>query len=446
MLFDTLAPEGKSVKDAPTALGYHRSNAFIRISNLSLAARRLVDVSYFFVATTPEIKPEYRIDYGLFKWLLSTTSENRTFLKKLIRQVQAAAIELNEGATNNEPWGAVPLMGEAFLVGGEFIFSLSERLQKVIKNPEAAHFLSLSYVFSSFYSRILYDHIQPYMKEGMTPWIELDNLRELLECDQNKTYKEFKFFQGKILKGAIAEIVSVTGLNISMLTQSIPGSKKIGHVRFKWEPTTHKTEHQLALVLLKQTYDTLRQEFGLNQADFDIITKNRTDYTDERIQQAMEYTRHKAQAGQIKKRVAGYFMKTLQEGYIIGSLDQEIAARAQVSTEEATRTRKQHDQAAQNSETKLSTKQRKDAESGWAAYDQLAKEEKELLSTEFCNLSHASMLAKRLEIPIEQLKHHLHDPTISTSFGNFVATKLQKASRTKKGDDTQNLFNAGNGD
>lgn len=440
MLFDTLAPEGKGVIEAPTALGYHRSNAFIRISNLSLAARRLVDVSHFFVATTPGIQSEYRVDYGLFKWLLATTSENRTFLKKLIRQVQAAAIELNEGATREEPWGAVPLMGEAFLIGGEFIFSLSERLQKAIKNPEAAHFLSLRYVFTSFYSKILYDHVQPYLKEGITPWIELDKLRELLECNQNKTYQEFKHFQAKVIKVGLTEIATVTGMTITLLTQSIPGSKRVGQVRFKWEPTEQNTEQKLALILLKNTYETLRTEFGLSQTDFDQITKNRTIFTDERIQQAMDYTRHKVQANQVKKRVGGYFMKALQESYVIGTLDQEIAARASANAQESARVRKQNNQVVQDSETKLSAKQVKESATGWASYNALGLEEQQILAEEFCKLSHASMLAKRLDVPIGELKDHLNDPSISSSFGQFVATKLHTASRKKKGDDTMNLF------
>jgi hypothetical protein len=165
----------KSVAEAPAALGYRRSNAFIGISDVSLAARRLIDVSFFFVASVPELHKEYRIDYGLFKWLLATTSENRSFVKKLIRQAQGAAILLNEGTGQEERWGSVPLMGEAFIAGGEFIFSVSDRLQKAIKNPEAAHFLSLRFVFTSLYSKILYDHFQPFMKRGLPLGLTLTN-------------------------------------------------------------------------------------------------------------------------------------------------------------------------------------------------------------------------------------------------------------------------------
>jgi hypothetical protein len=53
------------------------------------------------------------------------------------------------------------------------------------------------------------------------------------------------------------------------------------------------------LIVLKNTYETLRTEFGLSKSDFDQIIKNREIYTDERIQQAMDYTYHNA-AGAIK--------------------------------------------------------------------------------------------------------------------------------------------------
>jgi hypothetical protein len=68
-------------------------------------------------------------------------------------------------------------------------------------------------------------------------------------------------------------------------------------------------------------------------------------------------------------------------------------------------------------------------------------DDKELLVHQFCNQQHSSMMAKRLNIPAEALKDHLHDPTVSTSFGVFVANKLQLAKKSRKGDDSLNLFN-----
>ncbi len=125
-LFEDFAPRGQSVMEAPKDLGFRRSNAFVKIIDLSLAGRRLIDVAYFLVAEDQEVHREYRVDVGLFKWLLATTSNNRRHLSKLVREAQKAAIELNEidvEDPSKDRWGAVPLMGSAFIEKGEFILS-----------------------------------------------------------------------------------------------------------------------------------------------------------------------------------------------------------------------------------------------------------------------------------------------------------------------------------
>jgi hypothetical protein len=445
VLFETLAPEGKSVDSAPRALGFRRSNAFVRIVDLSLAGRRLIDVAYFLVAAEPEVKSEYRVDFGLFKWLLATTSDNRAHIKKLIREAQKAAIELNGPDVQNEPaqpWGSVPLMGPAYIAGGEIIFELPERLQKAIKNPEATHFLSLRYVFKSIYSKILYDRLQPYMDEGMTPWFELDPLREWLECEK-KTYSLFKHFRNKVLDVAVNEIAEITGLKVVMVTQNVPGSKKIGKVRFKWDAGHQTDEQKTAFVVLRNTYDTLRQEFALNQADFDEIVRNRATYTDDLIQQAMEYTRHHVKAGVVKLRAGGYFMKALREGYLIGSLDKEIHARREAVVQASKGGQKAKEQREAAGESDFTARQKRESVQGWEAYKALTSDDQATLAQEFCKLPTSSMLARRLEIEISSLRDHLEDQRVSTSFGIFVVGRLQRAEKAARGDASGNLFNEG---
>jgi hypothetical protein len=121
--------------------------------------------------------------------LLGTTSDNRAHIKRLIREAQMAAIELNGTeiqSDNTYPWGSIPLMGTARISNGRFIFDLAEELQLVIRDP-ATHFLALRYVFKSVYTKILYDRLQPYMQEGATPWFGLETLRIWLECNKKRT-------------------------------------------------------------------------------------------------------------------------------------------------------------------------------------------------------------------------------------------------------------------
>ena len=442
VLFESLAPEGRGVNEAPKALGFRRSNAFVRIVDLSLAGRRLIDVAYFLAASEPEFKKEYRVDYGLFKWLLATTSDNRAHVKKLIREAQKAAIELNgpdEQDDNTIPWGAVPLMGSAFIDNGEFIFELSERLQKAIKNPQASHLLSLRYVFKSIYSKILYDRLQPFMDDGLTPWFDLESLRVWLECDK-KTYKVFKHFRGRVLDVAVNEIADVTGLKIVMVTQNVPGSKSIGHVRFKWEDAQHKDDKNVAFVVLRNTYEILRTEFGLNQSEFEEITKNRVVFTDERIQQAIEYTRTQAAAKKIRIRAGGYFMKALREGYLIGSIDKQIKEQALETEEISRQSSKTKTVRETNADKEFTARQYKESLLGWEAFNILSPEEQLGLKYKFCKLPTSPMIARRLNLSIEELSNHLSNPAVSTSFGCFVANRVHKASKQSKGSDSGNLF------
>lgn len=434
-LFEDLAPRGESVEKAPKDLGFRRSNAFIKISDLSLAGRRLVDVAYFLVAEDPELRKEYRVDYGLFKWLLNTTSNNRRHLTKLIREAQRAAIILDaidvEDATKDR-WGSVPLMGPAFVENGEFIFELAERMQRAIKNPKAFHFLSLRYVFESVHSKVLYDRLQPYMDDGITPWFELQALREWMECDK-KTYQLFKHFRSKVLDPAITEIRTVTGLNIEMLTMNVPGSKRIGQARFRLTESRKPDEQKTAFIVLRALYETLRKEFALNQDEFNEIITNREVYTDERIQQAIDYTRHNVALGKVKLRAGGYFMKSLREGYLLGELDKQIhqrkvdasAAQQAVVTELAEREVRMRAAAAE--------REQRDIELGWATYGKLGPEEQTALVQEFCGSPAAKILARVIKVEPRDLPDLLAtNAQARNNFGTFVAGRVQKAAKAAR--------------
>ncbi|MYM92757.1 replication initiation protein [Duganella vulcania] len=447
LLFENLAPQGKSVTEAPTSLGFQRSNAFVRIVDLSLAARRLLDVAYFIVATDPEIQKIYRVDAGLFKWLLSTTTENRAHLKKLIREAQRGAIEINgpdiidadTGEDHSKDWGSVPLMGPAFLAGGEFVFELAERLQIAIKNPKHSHFLSMRYVFKSIFSKILYDQLQPFIEEGITPWFDLETLRVWLQCEK-KTYNVFKYFRSKALDVAIDEINEVAKLGLELITQNVPGSKKIGQVRFKWDTSKKATEQNVEFIVLRKTYETLKSEFALNGSEIEEIIKNRDIFTDERINSAMEYTRHQVKAGKVKLRAGGYFMKALREDFRLGSLDKEIhernaAAIAQGKQGTANKTARE-----QKSDQETTAKQLKQAALGWDAFELLEDDNKAAIVREYCSQQTSEFLARRLDIEPSELPNHLTNPIVHTSFGSFVALKVQKANKAAKGDSSMNLF------
>jgi plasmid replication initiation protein len=436
-LFEDYSPRGDSVTNAPNDLGFRRSNAFVKIVDLSLAGRRLVDVAYFLVAEDSETRREYRVDFGLFKWLMCTTSNNRRHLTKLIREAQKAAIELTEVDVNDparERWGAIPLMGAAFVDSGEFIFSIDDRLQRAIKNPTASHFLSLRYVFRSIHSKVLFDRLQPFMADGVTPWFEVGALRAWMDCEK-KTYDLFKHFRNKVLDPAISEIREVTGVQVEMLTNNVPGSKRIGQLRFRLQASQPSDAQKTVLIVLKSLYETLRKEFALTQDEFNEIITNRSVFTDERINQAIEYTRHNVKIGKVKLRAGGYFMKALREGYLLGELDKQIHQQS-LALESAQQTATQHAEAREERlEAAAETRARQEADFGWACYSELTADEQSDMVGAFCRSQAARLVARRIKVEAKDLPSHLNDAGVRRAFGAFVAGKAKRATRAAHADD-----------
>lgn len=436
-LYTDLSLRDEGVDKAPAELGFRRSNAFVKIVDLSLSGRRMVDVAHFIASEDETIHKEYRVDLGLFRWLMATSSRNLRHIDKLIREAQQAAIELNEidvEDSSKDRYGRVPLMGPAFVGNGEFTFELSERLQRVIKNPQASHFLSLKFVFKSVHSKVLYDRVQEFLDDGVTPWFEVQALRVWMECEK-KTYDQFKHFRNKVLELAVAEIRDVTGLDIVILTQNLPGTKRVGQVRFRLTKASEpKNEQKVEFIVLRHLYETLRKEFALNQSEFDEIIKSREIYTDERIQQAIDYTRHNVNQGKVKLRAGGYFMKSLKEGYLLGDLDRQIhlksseAGAAKAAAEQAAAERAEQERATALARDKAM------ADYGWAAYKLLPPEQQANFLTEFCQSPAANMLARSLDAGASaaDLGDYLDDPKVRSSFGTFVAARVHQAAKGAK--------------
>ncbi|CAH2806302.1 MAG: hypothetical protein CBHOC_4610 [uncultured Caballeronia sp.] len=437
-LFDDLAARGESIESAPKELGFRRSNAFAKIVDLGLAARRLVDVAYFLVAETSDVREQYRVDYGLLRWLMCTTSQNRRHLEKLVEEAQKAGIVLSEVDVNDSEhrrWGRIPLMGSAFIVNGEFVFKVDKDLQAAIKKPSAFHFFSLRYVFASIHSKILFDRLTPYLEDGITPWFELDLLRVWMDCANKETYAEFKHFKAKVLNRAISDIKAVTGIYLEMDTKNVPGSKRVGQVRFALQDQQPHDAQKTAFLILKSLYETLQQEFGLNQTEINEIITKRDQFTDEKINKAIEYTRFKIREGKVTRRAAGYFMKALREGWMLGELDKQIKQQADrnesnrmIAAREA-ETRDEHLQAAANERA------RTEIEHGWKHFNRLPEDAQNELVEAFCSSQAANLAARRIKVQRSELLAHLLDANVHGAFGSFVASNVKRAARANRDSD-----------
>lgn len=324
-LFDELLPMGVTIAESPSEIGFRRHKILVDIVELGLVSRRALDAAFFIVAQQAQIQSKYDVELSYFKWLMTYNSNNRRHLRSVFRDLQKSAIE-GESGSELENWGSIPLMGKVAINGGRLLFEMDAKLQQLIKDPQQAPFLSLrvSNVFTSNYARALYDHLLNYCDIGETEWLDLETTRVWTDAD-TKAFHEFKYLKRTVLDPAVRQINEVSNLNVSYRTNNVPGSKKVGAVRFNVE---RKTENPLltSKLGLAELYETLRNEFGLSPQNFDEIMENRENWTDDWINEAVEFTRFSIKRKKVKHSVSGFLMHALRNNLRVGTADIEVAA------------------------------------------------------------------------------------------------------------------------
>lgn len=326
-LFEDADVEGLPVESARSDVGFARKNVLIRIVDLGVAARRLIDAAYFIVAQDEHIRDLYDVELDYFKWLMRYSSRNNAHLEQVITEAQRALIQATTApeADGSKPFGSVQLIGRISYVGGRFQFRVPPDLIGIIRGPGKSHWLSLriTSLFTLSYARVMYDHLLPYADEGLTDWFTLDELRSWQGVIGVKA-QEFKYFKRDWLAPAVDQINDVSDLALSYETRNEPGSRKIGRLRFRIarkemaERLLHTHEQAQAL------YQTLKQEFGLSSSQLNQIAADRETYTDERLEQAVERTRFSLKLGKVSKSPAGFFMKALKEGWIVSDAERQM--------------------------------------------------------------------------------------------------------------------------
>lgn len=386
-LFDDAQAEDLPVETARSDIGFARKNVLIRIVDLGMVARRLIDAAYFIVAQEERVRDLYDVELDYFKWLMRYSSRNNAHLEQVITEAQRALIQATTTADANgeKPFGSVQLIGRISYAGGRFQFRVPPDLVGIIRGPGKSHWLSLriTSLFTLSYARVLYDHLLPYADEGVTDWLTLDELRSWQGAMGAKA-QEFKYFKRDWLSPAVEQINEVSDLTLSYETRNEPGSRKIGRLRFRIERkdmaerVLHTHEQAQAI------YVALKQEFGLSSAQLNQIAAERDTYTDERLEQAIERTRFSLKLGKVSKSPAGFFMKALKEGWIISDAERKmieiqqnlvLTEQREVEAKEQVQTRTALGLAAQD--VHAQDRRVDEIRRGWEAYEAAAPRQRE---------------------------------------------------------------------
>jgi hypothetical protein len=329
-LFEDMS--GQPIDEATKEIGFKRNNLFVAISGLGLAPRRFIDAAYFIAAQDPSPRDYYDVDLNYFKWLMRYESRNIRHFRSVIKDTQRVLIEVTDtppdrAPTEDDRWVSEQLMGTVGIGKGRIQFRIPPLILRHITGPEKHHWLNLciTAAFTQTYSRAIYDYVQPNVHSGLTDWLDLDVMRSW-PGKLGKSAAEFKHFRQKYLEPAVRQINELSDLDLAYETRAdTPGSKKINRIRFRI-----KRKDTVAAMLARQpeSHDLLlilRNEFGLDTKQFDAIAQHRLDWTDERIQQAIEYTRFRLNQGKVTKSPAGYLMQALSHNWRVSDAERKMA-------------------------------------------------------------------------------------------------------------------------
>jgi len=335
-IYEDMSGQGTSISDASRDIGFLRNNIFTRVGGLGIAARRVLDAAYFLVAAKA---PDELIDdkvytftaeINYFKWLMRYDSRNHSHLVAQMRAAAKARVEIMtapsiEELTDKDAWGTISLLGDCYIDRGLVCVLLSGRVIKYLISPYKAHWLSLraSTAFSLSLSRAIYDRLIPCEGHGVTEWFAYE---EILEWPGKvgESRREVKEFKKRFLEPAITQLNEVSDFDVSWEANGdrLPPEKLKMRFRF-----TKKQGADAARAGIDDSmYLVLHDEFAFATEDFERIAHNRSEWTDARLMQAVEYTRHRLNEGKITSSPKGYLWKALIGNYRIGDADRKMVS------------------------------------------------------------------------------------------------------------------------
>jgi hypothetical protein len=477
-LFVEMAPAQRSIDEtAPDKdIGYQKNRVFARIIGLGLSARRFVDAAYFIVAQDPDIQENYDVTLSFFKWLMRYDSRNKKHFSSVIRSVKSsmlevmstpvvsvdaagrmleeptepgdektsAAVDNLDVAVQDEEGDWLELIGRVSVRNGRIRFRVPVELQRLIKDPENSYWTSLLVTsrFTLIYARGIYDHVLPTVPNGITDWLSLDLVRNL----PGKSWAnnaEFKYFKRDYLEPAISQINELSDIELSYETRAgTPGSRKKDQIRFRLKRKEAAVASKADMLNSVALFMTLQKEFALSDNQFERIAQNRAVWTDERIQQAIEYTRWKIRQGEKIKTAAGYMMKALSDNYRVSEADKQVEliqaqlVEASVGQRESKSERQKAIEASLAAATAADDHRRQEelrlAREFFNAADKIPREE---LVRKFVASSTMGVRAiERQNLKPAQVTEAniLSFPDVSNTFIPFVAGELRKATRARR--------------
>ena len=264
---------------------------------------------------------------------LGYDSKDTDYLKETLRALVDCTVEWNIlGKDKKEKWGAAALLASAEIENGVCTYGYAPHLRFKLYNPRIYTKLNLRLQnqFTSRYALILwevcFDYFDIARNEGETPYIPIENFRELVGL-QNDEYPLFKLLNRDVIKPAIKEINELTNFLVEVETKRI--GRKIGELKFRITrmreiPTLQDTEDTvpfdiedlpaIAIKLVKAGVSR-KEARRIAEKEWDVVYPDApaatTDDFDVYVEEKIGLSHFAADV----KNAGGFIVKAIQENY-----------------------------------------------------------------------------------------------------------------------------------
>ena len=179
----------------------------------------------------------HRVSVAELAKKLGFNSRDYDHLKETLEALVDCTIKWNVlGKDKKERWGVASLLASAEIANGICTYSFAAHLRPKLYNPRIYTKLNLRLQnqFTSRYALILwevcFDYFDLARNEGETPFIPLENFRELMGIEADE-YRTFKALNQTLIKPAINEINTITNFFIDVESKRI--GRRIGELKFR---------------------------------------------------------------------------------------------------------------------------------------------------------------------------------------------------------------------
>ena len=221
-------------------------------SKLSLVQKKLNNIllKHSFYELGKKEQHSIRLKDLVERFSHSGKYDDKEYLKENLRKLQNKPVEFNvlgKDKQNPHLWVSMSLYAEISIDYQEGLikYSYPPTMRKILKNPNiyARLNLSLQREFTSQYTITLWELLEEHYSRNnemvFTDWIELAKFKKIMGVDENK-YKEFKYFNLRIIKDPIKELNEKSDLEVEVEFKKV--FRRVTEVRFK---VFKKAKHQI---------------------------------------------------------------------------------------------------------------------------------------------------------------------------------------------------------